>query len=363
MSDALPPQTREDVAAMLSATIGEDVFNRMEQVGWQPTTDAPPTVAPVANPQAPTSTPAAPVATPANPVPAAVPAAAPTDIDWESYRDSNGLILGKYKDKADAIRGYHSILHLAKNALSQRDEALGRLTQAQQQQYANPIPPVVAPTARPTGSRPAGTLPPVFDEVLSKINDNNGVMDPEDLKRLFVAQQQQIREDIEREQREQQAAIDERNQKWLAVDAHMLQHHPEAMTYADQMGVWTETQPEVKAVKEALLRAGNYLEASVYVWEKFQTTLPALDPAKVAEQERVLAAGQVRQEAVEAARRDAGLVGSSAGGVHPTPPAAQQTTQEQINEAARYMQQTGDGSAWRHHVIGRTLSGPLFDGP
>jgi hypothetical protein len=165
------------------------------------------------------------------------------------------------------------------------------------------------------------------------------------------------------EQAQQQRTQQEIQDRWNKVDEYMGVNYPESLAYADQMGIWADNQPEIKAVKDALLQNKNYLEASVYIWNNFKNTLPALDPATVAEQTRLEAAAQVRQEAVEAARRDAGLISGSAGGVHPTPPGQQGVTQQQIDEAARIMQATGNGASWRELTIGRDLTGPWFDGP
>jgi hypothetical protein len=351
------PGTQHELTQHLSETIGADVLAAMEGVNWEPTVMSPP-IPPRADPANPAPA-AAPVAAapPANPAPAVD--AAPA-LNWDEFRDPSGFILGKYKDPAQAVKGMHSLLHLAKDALSQRDEALARLST-----------PPVSTTPAPAPSVPAALVDPEIEALQAKMREDGGLT-PEDLATLTSAivrnAERVAREQIAQDRQAQTVA----NQRWSAVDQVIAEKHPWAFKHADEMHVFRRASPDVSRVYDRLLNSGDdhaELDASVYLAERYAQANPhvldaAAPDAALQQQERELQIqGQVRQEEVDKARLHAGLGGGNiAGGVHTTPN-VQGVSQEEIDSAARVMQQTKDGRSWRNLTIGRTLTHPIFDDP
>jgi hypothetical protein len=71
-----------------------------------------------------------------------------------------------------------------------------------------------------------------------------------------------------------------------------------------------------------------------------------------------MAQNLVRQEAVDAARKDAGVFTSAGGGIHEAPPTAPNA--DEIMQAAAYGSRTADWSHWRRAALANHLD---FDSP
>jgi hypothetical protein len=88
-----------------------------------------------------------------------------------------------------------------------------------------------------------------------------------------------------------------------------------------------------------------------------------MTPEERAAAERIEAKGaaqeQVRKEVVDAARKDAGVSGSSVSGAHESIDAG--ASADEIAAAAREMNATGLGTKWRMLTFGKDLTGPYFD--
>jgi hypothetical protein len=347
------PNTEEALTAHLAATIGADVENAMTAADWKYTENTP--QAPV-NPEsvAPTTSPEG---QKASDNPNAQPTASNDAINWEAYRDSNGLILGKYKNSEAAVQGMHSLLQMTKSVLNERDALQAEIGQLRQQRST--------PVAEQVSSIPhvdSNLQLPELDAVRKKLEAGEG-LDADDALKLVdgMAKYSEIaaQKVLERDRNMRQQETD----SWKNVDTYMSQHYPQSLKHADEMEVFVRTNQEVGRVFNRLL-AGNddgaKLDATIYLWKEYSSANP-VTPIDPAQQEAQLAAqAQVRKEEVDRARIDAGLFGNSAGGIHES---SQNTgvTQADIDAAARQMKQTADGRQWRELTIGRTLTGPFFE--
>lgn len=358
-------QAQKALHRHLADTIGADVERAMDGVGWAHTA-MPPPVPPRPDTTATPGTPANPVA-PATPQSQLTPPTTGQPLDWEQFRDTNGLILGKYKEPVQAVQGMHSLLHMAKDALAQRDTAVLEADRFRQR-LTSPSPVTVpAPTPAPSRARSEK-----LDTVLSRIKDNNNVLDAEDLQEIVDAT-------LEHSTQIAQAAVEyDRNQrsldaqKWSEVDTYMTQNHPDSMRHVTEMQVFSATKPEVGRVYNRILAAGDEvarLDATLYLWNQYVAANTHLaqvpvDPAKAATEHALGVQAQVRKDEVDAARRDAGLLGNVAGGVHESAPTAIADS-EAINRAAQMMKQLGEsgqgGALWRSLTIAKDLNHPIFD--
>jgi len=354
------PGTQAELTAMLANTIGAEAEAAMNGVNWEHTETPPQTPVNPANATAPTPPPEGQKAE-ANPT--AQPTAGQNPIDWNAYKDPTGLILGKYRDPDSAVKGMHSLLHMAKEALRQKEQAELEIGQLRQQ--------LTKPTAEsvPSTSHDTEYQLPELELVRQRLKAGEG-LDADDALKLVDGL---VKYSEVAAQKAQEKFTQQRNQEteaWKNVESYMSQHYPDSVSHVDEMDVFRRTNSEVGRVFNRLLAGseqdpGARLDATIYLWKEFQASNPGLatpiDPANAQAQEAQLSAqAQVRKELVDQARIDAGLYGTSAAGAHET---TQQggVTQADIDSAARYMKQTADGRLWREMTIGRTLTGPLFE--
>jgi len=373
------PQTEHELTRLLAQTlVAREVMEPMEKIGWAFGTPPPPGQAD--NPPAPGGAPqpvpaSTPVATTAAaegaPAQANVPTA-PTEIDWEALKDpKSGLYAGKYQTKEEAARGIGHAVNMAKDVMTQNallqqelDRVRGELTSRQTQPGASPAP---APSSAPSApvSRPdVDAALANFGAVLSDVAENGGVLDEDAAKRLerslreaTVAAARGAAEDAlnsrERAKNEDDAA-------WNAVDDFMTKNHPDASKFADEIGLFVQTNPLIDKAIKALVASGDRVAAAEFAWVEYdkargtagvQATLAAATNTEI----RMEAADQVRKEAVDAARKDAGVISSSAGGVHEATQTA--PSQSEIEAAAAGMRAYGAqpgnpaAAAWRRMVI------------
>jgi hypothetical protein len=352
------PGTEAELVRHLADTIGEDVIAAMGTTNWEHSQFAP-TAPPPANPEGVTPAPPPTEGLKADPqnVPQPVVANA---TDWEQFRDQNGLILGKYKDPVAAAQGMHSLLHMAKSALAERDALKSQVDQLNQR------PPVTAVTV------PASPAPPArnskLEMVLKKAKEGDG-LEPDDLVSLVEGLAEQQEEHTQQAIARQQEAVQREQQEWEQVDAYMVQNHRQSLRFADEMKLFVSTDPEVGRVYSRLLSPGDdaaKLDATLYLWQQYSIKHPETndsptDPAKLAEERALQANAQVRREEVEAERKHAGLLGTVASGAHEASDASVGPTREDIDLAAQLMKQTGDGRLWRALTIANSLDHPIFN--
>jgi len=310
----------------------------------------------------------------ATPAPAASPVAPAGDLDWEATKEANGLYLGKYKTKAEAIKGVGHVVQMAKNAYTRVDAAeqeAARLRAENDQLRRSPAVPV--PAAAPTPASVAASLAdePIrsakLDAVLSKLKDEGGILDEENMSALIdgFSELSDLRATrvVDRTLRSREDAKMAEEQKWADVDAHMQNVAPDSLLFSQEIGLFVRSTPLVAAACTALVKTGQEKAAALFAWQQFQVASPVpLSEVKAADAAKtvVLEAGdQARREALDAARRDAGVIGSTAAGVHETPGAVG-PSQEEIDSAVEEMH-AGNGTRWRALTIGRTLTDPLFN--
>ena len=215
-----------------------------------------------------------------------------------------------------------------------------------------------------------------YDAVLLQVAEDGGILDAESVKKLSAAQSEMSRAEarfaLEESRRNEQDVLDRENARWKSVNEYMSNKYPQADQFANEIGLHVSSDPLLSEAVAALVARGKEVQASELAWLSYQRTTKMLgDVASRADAEKVetdlSAREQVRNEAVERARKDAGIVTGSPGGagVHQNPDAGG-SSQAEIAALAAEMQRTGDapGSAaaarWRHAVIGRFLDPNLF---
>lgn len=378
------------IQSLIKEIVEPEVMGPMEKIGW--THGQPPSPEqPVDNPSAPgTPAPVAPVApvVVGQPDPAAViaPGVAespkkdtpPVTSDAlafiEELKDpKTGLYGGKYKTREEFLKGVGHVVQMAKGAYSKADAAeqeAARLRTEIAQLRASPAAPAAVPPLAP-GLAPQTSLTgrsAKLDSVLSKLKDEGGILDEENMQAL-VEGISELASTMATQAAEKTLATHEdvraeEDKKWREVDAHMQEVAPDSLNYSNEIGLYVQSTPLVAAAVGALIQAKNLNGAAELAWQLFRGAHQGMSPAEVktATDKTTIeleAADQVRREAVEKARKDAGVVSSAAAGVHETPGAVG-PTQEEIDQAAAEMR-AGDGRRWRALTIGRTLTGPLFD--
>ena len=358
-------QAEADLHARIMAEIVEpEVMAPMERIGWSETgvemvpavPDNPAVVETPASRQPEPVKPDNPVTPPAGqPDPATTTA---PEVDWESLREANGLILGKYKDSFSATRGVGHAVAMAKQAFTERDELARRIHELETR--------TTLPTAAPSPIAPVETTPQpsILDTVFKEIVDEGGLIDETTGPKL----RQALREEAVRVAKETVAETrqiqDRETSEWTQVGAYMQVNHPESVNFTEELNLFVAANPALKNTVANLLKDGDKIGATEFAWVKYNAareaqTAQTTHAANVTQEIKLTAAEQVRQEAVAAARRDAGVVTTSAGGVHETVP--QTADQDEIELAAAEMRRTGLGDRWRQLVIGSQLKGPLFD--
>lgn len=329
----------------------------------QPGTGGPP--APVGSAPAPvTPTPA-----PASPLEG--------EIDWESTKAANGLYLGKYRTKVDAVRGVANTVAMAKTAFTRSEEVTREndtLKRELEQLRMRPVTtPVMAPqeSQTPVPSRGNGTVAnPKLDAVLSKLKDN-GTLEAEDLTNLVGAITAHAEETGRRAAREEfevhTTAARKEAERWGRVEEFMTEKYPESVNFTDELALFIKTHPMIAAGVSALIVQDKHEEATAAAWEIFskeQKIEPTFKPApatreNVEKEIRLDAADQVRREAVESARRDAGIIGTVGGGRGVHENADPGPSEDEYGDAVARMRQ-GDGSKWRGLVFRDALNHPIF---
>jgi hypothetical protein len=147
----------------------------------------------------------------------------------------------------------------------------------------------------------------------------------------------------------------------------MNEKHPQAARFSEEVSLFVESDPLVKRAVNALLAQGDRQGAVETAWVSFERAhgaqVAATDRATAEATEANLAAReQVRNEAVKAARRDAGVITGSVGGAgaHENRNATGASAEE-IQAATEAMRREGDGPGsaaairFRQMVIGPSL--------
>ncbi len=384
------PRTEHELNRQLADTIGAAVEQLMGQQGWveannslidprnlgQPGSggaDQSTQVVPQPNGQ-----PVAATTTPATP---ASPATLP--LDFEQYKDpKTGLYAGKYPSVEQFAKGLGHAMDMTYRVQSQNDQLTQQLAalnaQLEQVRRQPVITQVTAPQITSEDAPTRGDAPRVgarVAEVLATLSDGN--LDAEGLTRLATAISEQAREDalksVREETRQREEAAKTNADRWDRVDAYMSEKHPASMQFTQELGLFIKTDPEVSGVVTALIEKNLHEQAMVYAWNGFVNKhgldlskatpfVPAPSTPENVRKEIVLdAADQVRREAIEEARRHAGVIpamGAGAHGVHETPPAG--PSAGEMDEATALMRQ-GHGERWRSLVFKDILNHPLFN--
>lgn len=384
----------QELTELLSKTlVAKEVIEPMEKLGWTHGTPPPPDYSgPPAPAEGAPGKEAAPAAAADGGQPAPKPASAPaptdvpkadtlnaTELDklFEPLRDANGLILGKYKTGLEAFKGAGHLANMAKQAFTERDAAVAKLTENSVRTPAA-APPAAAPqpvtVSAPSRERVTKAQAD-YDAVLSKITENGGVLDAETSKELSRAQFALSEATADLRYEERQAAAkqqtDVEKSEWDKVDAFMAENHPASTRFAEETALHIQSDPLLAKAVNALLAQGDRLGATLLAWQSFEKAhgeqVSAEEKAKAESKEADLAAReQVRQEQLEKARKDAGVIQGSAGGagVHQNPHAA--TSQEEIVAARERMIREGDAPGtpaakrFRDLVIGPSLDPTFF---
>lgn len=374
--DVTNPRTMTELESdliknLIDTIVEPQVIEPMEKIGW--THDAPPdptpkVIATPASEAAPVTETHKPTATPATTAPLAETSVTTTAVDWESLREANGLILGKYKNESEATKGVSHAVAMAKDALNK-----AALLEEENAKLRESI------TARPVATftpetKPLTTTAPVqsndLDLILAKIVEEGGTIDELNVKELKDALLKTASEaavtKVNQVLTEQDSAKKAEDAAWNQVDKFMRTNYPDSVNFTDEINLFVNTDPMTGTVVRTLLAAGKKEEAAVTAWQNYARAASVETNAKIRtnniQKETVLdAADQVRKEAVERARIDAGVPTTTAGGIHESPEAS--TSREEIEAAAAGMAAGDVGSAilWRKLTVGRDLSGPLFD--
>jgi len=380
------------IADLIKNVVEPEVVGPMEKIGWGHGTPPPPeytsdnptptgntsTPAPVAAPAA-SGLPAQVVAPVASPVPGEPKKDAPVVGSdplafLEQMKDATtGLYGGKYKTREEFIKGVGHVVQMAKNAYTRADageQEAARLRAENATLRMTPAAPAAAPqpALSPASQAAVPARSAKLDAVLSKLKDEGGILDEENMQALVeglseVADARAERA-VESRLTARENAKKAEDEKWAAVDVHMQSVAPESLQFSNEIGLYVRSTPLVGAAVGALVNAGNLNGASELAWKLFQMEHQGMSASEITaattEKAIVLEAGdQVRREAVEQARKDAGVASTSASGVHETPGAVGPTA-EDVEQAAAEMR-AGNGTRWRALTIGRTLTDPIFD--
>lgn len=300
---------------------------------------------------------------------------------FEALRDpETGLIERKYKTVEEAMKGRVHLNTMAKQAFSERDALMRRVAELE----ARPSQPAAAPAAAAPQPAPALVASRAsvdqaqarLDKVLSDIAENGGILDAEAAKAMSKANRElaDVIADSRAQERfnERQTAQSADEREWKEVDAYMRTTYPAAERFSEEVALHMQADSLLTEAVNALLAKGNKRGATVLAWKSFEAThgaqVAAQDRAKAEATEAELAAReQVRNEAVEKARKDAGVIVGSAGGAgaHENRNAAG-ASREEIAAAVEAMRREGDapGSAaarrFREMVIGPSLDPSIF---
>lgn len=396
MSEDARPKTVQELVRHLADTLVEnEVMNPMDQISWGHGTPpppkaadnppvsggAPPAVAPPPTPNTVETT-----STPGQQAPVAAPAKTDAPLDLvatlESLRDPvTGLIMGKYKDVPAALQGAGHLASMAKQSFVERDAAVRETARLNVEiEKLHQTPPAVSPAAVPTlpavGAQSRDALKQAqesYELVLRNIAEEGGLLDEDATKKLSAAQRELARAEakaaVEETLLQRDGAVSAEQAKWDAVNEYMERTHPDSKQFADEIGLYVQSQPLVQEAVAALVAQGKEQKAAELAWVEFDSartngTLAATLTAAANKQIQLEAGDQVRREAIDAARKDAGIPGTSAGGVHERTDTA--PSRDEIAAAAAAMRaygsQPGNPAAarWRELTIGRMLPPEIF---
>lgn len=392
MSDM--PVTNHDLIKHLANTLVEnEVIKPMESIGWADHLTPPSRIAD--NPQSGEAPNAAaaqsqPALQGTTPSPGASgqnsgAAAGGTRFDvvqqFEGLRDPNGLILGKYKNVEEAIKGVGHAVNMAKEAFAQRDAAAMEAARLREELNSrSQSTPVAVPATDPIHA-PLSTVSQqeidkakeAYDEVLSQVVENGGFFDEDSASKLSAAQSELLRVQAKAAAEEaliqREGAKSQEQSEWDRVNQYMESNYPESIKFTDEIGLFVGSDPVISSAVGALVNQGLKEQAAVLAWTQYQKSRDAgalassLNAAHTKEAE-LQAYDQVRKEAVERARRDAGISGSSASGVHEVVDST--PSYDEIRAAADAMRAYGvtpgnpAAARWRELTIGRSLPPEIF---
>jgi hypothetical protein len=279
------------------------------------------------------------------------PASAP--LYFEQFKEANGLYAGKYKTPEELVRGMSNVVSMAKQAFTERDELRERLNA---RQVTDPSPSREgASFPEPVQVEPTGGL----DAALRRIIEDGGVLDEGNSQLLRDA----VIELTQQTARNVTSAKEATTQKWDEVSRKMDNLYPGSSNRADELTLYVQSNPHVATAVSALLAEGKEFEATEMAWRlmTMESPTPPSQPTltdDMVRETKLQAQDSVRQEAVDAARRDAGVLTTAGSGVHEAPPPA--TTRDEITAAAAIGHKTADYSMWRRAALGQYLD---FDSP
>lgn len=388
MPDYKRPENEVELNQQLAETIGASVEQLMGQTGWteannilidQTARGGQPAAAPAGGEERPAATP-----TDANGQPVAKGSEATKVTDplatFDQFKDANGKYIGKYDTVEQFVRGIGHAMNMTKETLAANDDLNRRL--ADQTRQLDELRRQPAPTqgtvrtdapVADASPAPARKSNPKLAEALASLAEGN--LDAEGLVKLVdvISEHTALaaREAAREEQREREAVAQATASRWDKVDQFMTEKYPDSMKFTTEMGLFTKTNKQIGAVVSALIEKDLHEQAMEYAWTQFVAahglkSAPApfkaapATPENVEKEIKLDAADQVRREAVEEARKDAGILGAGAGnhGVHENQNVG--PTQGELDEAAALMR-NGQGAKWRSLVFKDILSHPLFN--
>lgn len=364
------PQTEQEAIAQLSATFGQEVWDKMESIGWDPM-KTPPAQVPAVNPQPtpavvtptpvvtqPVTPPVVTTQPPATTSEPATPAPVKTEptSDLERLRGADGKFAGKYNTPEALEKGYHNLLQMAIKALEDKDQFKARAEALESRQFIAPTAPSQPPAER-------ATLENTFDrtkarEVIFDALKDKDALSPDDLKPVFDFMEAGITSEAQRIVNEALTKRDKVSTEWNEADAYMAKHYPDSVSQGPEVNIFLKTHPDVNAEVNDLVKQGNRVGALRLAWLSYKDVNgdPKVQAALVEEQ-RLTAQAQVRQEAVEQARKDAGLIPSSVSTVHTPQPTG--PTPEDVKLAEQLYHSGIKEPYLRMRVMGPELSKQL----
>ena len=274
-------------------------------------------------------------------------------LDFEQFRDpSTGLYAGKYRSPEELVKGMSNVVSMAKQAFTERDELRAKLSAMSVSDPSSEGASLPEPS-------PAQPQDGNFDAVLRRIVEDGGILDEGNSQLLRDA----VIELTQSTVRNVTSAKEADTRKWDEVSLLMEQKYPGSSNRADELSLYVQSHPEVGTAISALLAKGKEFEATEMAWRLMNSDTPAAPstpvlPDDVVRETTLQAQDSVRQEAVDAARRDAGVLTTAGGGVHEAPPPV--TTRDEIAAAAALGHKTADYSMWRRAALSQHLD---FDSP
>lgn len=386
----------QELTSLLAKTlVQKEVMEPMQKIGWSHATPPPPDYSgqpakPEGAPAA-SATPAPAATTSGQPTPAAPgqPAkpAAKADTPGFSFNIEDfknpitGLYFDKYPSATEALRGLGHLANMAKTAFSERDAARAQITALEAEKSRPRSTPTDSPSVPSTAVRTAPSREEVdaaqqrLDKVLAEIADDGGVINEEYAKQLSQAQRElskaEARFTLAESRYTERRAQEVENERWSRVNTYMDEKYPAAQKFATEIGLHVQSDPLLAKAVAALVAQGDEIGASEMAWLAYEravkSNMSETERADAEKTEMELAAReQVRNEAVERARKDAGVIVGSPGGAGIHQNLDTGASREEIEMLAAEMRRQGEApgspaaAAWRHAVIGRFLPADLF---